>query len=144
MRFRPVVLILAVAGGSILAGCASSNGPEVTKVDQTVQRELADLAAGDGAGACALATPSGRTLLAAGTHDRCVDAINLISQSLAPQVKLGLRTAVVRKVTINAGTATVSPADITSTQGSLSGFLDPSAAPTVLTEQPDGSWLLAG
>ena len=35
-------------------------------------------------------------------------------------------------------------ADITSTQGSLSGFLDPASTPTVLVKQPVGSWKIAG
>lgn len=144
MRIRLLVLIATLLIGLLVAGCGSGNSADAQAVAKTVTQEFADLAAGNGAGACALATPGGQTLLASGTHHTCADAINLVSQNLPDQVRLGLRTAVVKKVTINGGSATVSPADITSTQGSLTGFLSPNSAPTVLTKQPNGAWQIAG
>jgi hypothetical protein len=139
-------VIAGLLAGGVLAGCGGgASAADAAKVAQTVKRELGYLAAGNGAAACALATPSGQTELAgASPSHTCAEAIDLVSQNLPPAVKLGLQTAVVKKVTINGGSATVSNADITSTQGNLSGFLGAGSAPTVLTEQPDGSWEIAG
>ncbi|HEY5198340.1 MAG TPA: hypothetical protein VIJ51_15070 [Solirubrobacteraceae bacterium] len=147
MQTRSSALVIAgLLAGGLVAGCAAGGSTaDAGKVAQTVTRELGDLAAGNGAAACALATPTGQTELAsASPNHKCAQAIELVSQNLTPAVRLGLKTAVVKKVTINGGSATVSNADITSTQGSLSGFLGPGSAPTVLTKQPDGSWEIAG
>ncbi len=132
--------------GLLGAGCGGADtGADAAKIKQTVTQELGDLARGDGPGACALATPTGQTELAsASPHKTCPEAITLVSQNLAPEVKQGLLSVKVNKVTITGGSATVNNADITSTQGTVSSFLDPASAPTVLVKQPDGSWKIAG
>jgi hypothetical protein len=139
-------LLAAVLAGGLLVGCGgSSNTADATKVAETVMHELGYLAEGNGSAACALATPTGQTELAsASPNHTCAQAINLVSQNLSAEVKLGLRTAEVKKVTVNGGSATVSNADITSTQGNLRSFLGPASAPTVLTKQPNGTWMIAG
>jgi hypothetical protein len=145
VRIRLTGLIATVVACGILAGCGSSDSADTAKIKRVVTQELSDLAAGNGAAACALATPAGQAQLASGsTAHTCAAAIDLASSRLPAQVKEGLRTAQIKKVTITNGSATVSDADITSTQGTLTGFLDPASAPTVLTEQPDGSWEIAG
>jgi len=139
-------VVATLLAGLLAAACGSvDTSADAAKIRQTVTKELGDLARGDGAAACALATPTGQTELAAGSPRKsCVEAINLVSQNLAPEVKQGLMTVQVNKVTITDGSATVSNADITSTQGSVASFLDPAATPTVLVKQPDGSWKIAG
>jgi hypothetical protein len=145
-RGRQWGAVAIVVGGLALGGCGSTdNTGDTAKIKQAVMAELGDLARGDGAAACALATPTGQTELAnASPHKTCIEAITLVSQNLAPEVKQGLLTAQVRKVTISGGSATVSNADITSTQGNASSFLNPASTPTVLVKQPDGSWKIAG
>jgi len=139
-------VVATLVAALLPAGCGSAeNAGDTAKIKQTVMAELGDLARGDGVAACALATPTGRTQLAKGSSSRkCTKAIMLVSQNLAPEVKQGLLSVQVNKVTISGGSATVSNADITSTQGSVSGFLDPASTPTVLVKQPDGSWKIAG
>jgi hypothetical protein len=127
-------------------GCGSTDTTaDAAKIKQTIMAELADLANGNGAAACALATPTGQTELAsASPHKSCAEAITLVSQNLSPDVKLGLQHAQVNKVVISGGSATVSNADITSSQGNAASFLNPATTPTVLVKQPDGSWKIAG
>ncbi len=139
-------VVATLLGGLLAAGCGSADtAADAAKIKQTVVQELGDLARGDGPAACALATPTGQTELAsASPHKTCPEAIALVSQNLAPEVKQGLLSVTVNKVTINGGSATVANADITSTQGNVSSFLDPATAPTVLVKQPDGSWKIAG
>jgi hypothetical protein len=135
-----------VLAGVLLAGCGSStSSADAAKIEQTVMAELADLANGNGAAACALATPTGQTELAsASPNHTCVAAIDLVSENLSPAIKQALLHAKVNKVVITGGSATVSNADITSTAGSLTSFLNPSTTPTVLVKQPNGSWEIAG
>jgi hypothetical protein len=143
---RHTWVLATLLAGLLSAGCGGvDTSGDAAKIRQTVTQELGDLARGDGPGACALATPTGQTELASGSpHKTCSEAITLVSQNLAPEVKQGLLSVKVNKVTISGGSATVSNADITSTQGSVSSFLDPASAPTVLVKQPDGSWKIAG
>lgn len=138
--------LATVVAGAVLAGCgATDTTADAAKIKQTIVSELADLANGNGAAACALATPTGQTELASGSpHKSCAEAITKVSQNLPADVKLGLQHAQVNKVVITGGSATVSNADITSTQGNASSFLTPASAPTVLVKQPDGSWKIAG
>jgi hypothetical protein len=135
-----------VVAGAVLAGCGGTDTTaDTTKITQTIMSELADLANGNGAAACALATPTGQTELAsASPHKSCAEAISIVSQHLTPDVKLGLQHAQVHKVVISGGSATVSNADITSSQGNATSFLNPTSTPTVLVKQPDGSWKIAG
>ncbi|HEX3873096.1 MAG TPA: hypothetical protein VHW26_03045 [Solirubrobacteraceae bacterium] len=145
MRIRLAGLTATLVTGCVLAGCGSSETADTAKIKRVVTSELADLAAGKGGAACALATPLGQAQLASGSSAHtCSAAIDEVSAHLSAAIKDGLRTAQVNKVTITGGSATVSDADITSTQGSLRGFLNPASAPTVLTKQPDGSWEIAG
>jgi hypothetical protein len=50
----------------------------------------------------------------------------------------------VGKVTLNGDHASIRAGQITTTQGSLKGFLQASAPPTKLARQSDGSWKIAG
>jgi hypothetical protein len=105
-------------------------------------REFTALANGDGATACSLTTAAGRTKLQnAVPGATCAQVVTLVSQRLPPNVKQGLRTARVNKVTINGNTATVQNSDISTGQGSLAGFTSGS---TTLMKQPDGTWLISG
>jgi hypothetical protein len=145
VRIRLAGPIATLLAGLVVGGCGTSESADTAKIKRVVTSELADLAAGKGGAACALATPLGQVQLASGSSAHtCSAAVDEASGKLSAEVKDGLRTAQVNKVTITGGSATVSDADITSTQGSLTGFLDPASAPTVLTKQPDGSWEIAG
>jgi hypothetical protein len=145
--------LLAAGAGTLivaLTGCGGGGGgggSDVTKVKQTLRRELVALATGDGATVCSLATASGRTKLEnAVPGASCEHVVQLVAQRLPESVKEGLRTAKIGRVTISGKTATVQDSDITSSKGSLAGFLQPGpgSAPTVLTKQPDGSWKISG
>ncbi|MGI8712940.1 MAG: hypothetical protein ACR2NR_07120 [Solirubrobacteraceae bacterium] len=127
-----------------VAGCGSAGAASV-QVKQTVRRALAALADGDGAGFCALATPSGQSLLAETQPGAtCDSVVDRISRELSPSVKLGLLHAQVAKVTVAGNRATVRAADIGSSRGTVKGFLQASAPPTNLTRQADGSWKISG
>jgi hypothetical protein len=146
--------LLAAGAGTLivaLTGCGGGGGggggSDVTKVKETLRRELAALANGDGATVCSLATASGRTKLEnAVPGASCEHVVQLVTQRLPEPVKEGLRTAKIGRVAISGKTATVQDSDITSSKGSLAGFLQPGpgSAPTVLTKQPDGSWKISG
>jgi hypothetical protein len=141
-----VGLITALLTGTLVAGCGGGGGgSDVTNVKQSLTRELAALADGDGATACSLATAAGQARLEqAVSGASCERVVKLLAERLPAQVKAGLRSAQINKVTVNGDTATVQDADITSTRGSLSGFLQPGSAPTVLKKQPDGTWKISG
>ena len=114
---------------------------------QTVEQFLQAVAAGDGITACALATPEGQAKLlqeVGQAGQACTSVVTFISAGLSQDTKYGLATATVNKVSFDGDTATVEDADITSTQGDLSTFLDPNSPPTLLTRQPDGTWKLSG
>jgi ketosteroid isomerase-like protein len=134
-----VALTIAACGGQ------SSGSTDVAKVKQTVVRELAALANGDGATACSLATASGRAKVqSAIAGASCEEVVKRFAQQVPQRVKDGMLTAKVKHVTIKGDTATVANADITSSRGTLAGFLQPGSAPTMLTKQADGSWKLSG
>ena len=142
-----VYIIVAVMAGGVVAGCGGTGGGEndVAKVKQTMTRELSALADGDGATVCALATPSGRAKLQNEVPGlSCPQIVTVAAQRLPSAIKQGLRNARVNKVTIHGDTATVQDADITSTQGALTGFLKPGSPPTILQKQSDGTWKIAG
>jgi hypothetical protein len=130
-----------------IAGCGGqgSGASDVAKVKQTLLREFAAVANGDGATACSLATASGRAKLQSAVPGAsCEEVVKVAAQRLPGSVKEGLLTAKVNRVTIRGETATVQDADITSSRGSLAGFLQPGSAPTTLTKQSDGSWKISG
>lgn len=136
------VVAIAVAG---CGGSASSQSGDVANVKQTIVRELAALANGDGAAACSLATASGRAQVEkAVPGSSCEQVVTIVAQHLPQSVKQGMLSAHVNRVSINGETATVQDADITSSQGSLKPFLTPGSAPTKLVKQSDGSWKISG
>jgi hypothetical protein len=138
---------LAVAAGIAAAGCgsASTDGASASKVKQTVRAALGDLAVGDGAGFCSLATRAERARLAtAFAAHSCPAAIHAVGSGLTPVHRAALRHAAVRTVTITGATATVRAADITTTSGSMKGFLSDDGKPTTLVRRADGGWMISG
>jgi hypothetical protein len=151
-------LAIALSVAAVAAGCGGGGGAARTsvtrsatgparagsatdRVRQTIHTAFVDLAHGDGARFCSLATRAGQSTLARSLPGyTCRNVISSISANLSPAQKTGLLHAVVGAVTISGVHATVSNAAITTTQGTLTGFLTASGAPTTLTRQPDGSW----
>jgi hypothetical protein len=137
----------AVAVVVAVAGCGGGGGgrADAAKVKQTVRRALAALADGNGRAFCVLATAGARAELARTTPGAsCPQVVRRISNQLSPAVKLGLRNARVGPVTIDGDRASIRAGNITSTQGTLKGFLQASAPPTRLSRQSDGTWKIAG
>ena len=136
-----LVVAAAVAG----CGGGGGGGADAAKVKQTVRQALTALADGNGPAFCALATAGAQAELARTTPGaRCPQVVRTITHQLSPQVKLGLRHARVGTVTINGDHASIRDGNITSTRGTLKGFLQASAPPTKLTRQSDGTWKIAG
>lgn len=137
-----VVLVVAVL---VLAGCGGGSGADAAQVKRTVQRALTALANGNGRAFCALATTGAQAELARTTPGAsCAGVVRRIGDQLSNQVKLGLRHARVGKVSLSGDHASIRAGDITSTRGTVKGFLQASAAPTKLIRQSDGSWKIAG
>jgi hypothetical protein len=137
-----IALLISACGGG---GGGSSEDENAVK--QTVEQFLHAVAAGDGITACALATPEGQAKLleeVGQPGQNCTSVVTFIVAGLSQETKDGLATATVGKVSIDGDTATVEDADITSSQGDLTTFLDPDSPPTLLTRQPDGTWKLSG
>jgi hypothetical protein len=133
----------AVAG----AGCGGNGagGTDAAKVKRTVRRALLALADGNGPAFCALATAGARAELARTTPGAtCSQVVRRITNQLSPRVKLALRHARVGSVTVHGDHASIRAGAITSTQGTLKGFLQASAPPTRLIRESDGSWKIAG
>ena len=134
-------LAVAVAG----CGGGGGGGADAAKVKQTVRQALAALADGNGRAFCVLATAGARAELARTTPGAgCPQVVRRITNQLSPAVKLGLRNARVGTVTIHGDNASIRAGDITSTRGTLTGFLQASAPPTRLSRQGDGTWKIAG
>jgi hypothetical protein len=128
-------MILPVA----LAACGSAS--DVQKIKETVTRQLAAIANGDGKTACSLATESGRKQLEGGGGASCEQVVAFLSRMMAGSLKEGLRTVRIKRVTINGDNATIQDADITSRRGNLVGFTQAGASTqTTLVKQSDGSW----
>jgi hypothetical protein len=129
-----------------LAACGSSSSSnDGAAVKQTMTRALHALATGDGTTLCSLATPAGRkTLAAALPHQSCPSIVKLVSAHLSPALREGLASVKVKRVTISGNRATISDTDITSSQGTLQGFIQPNSPPTQLTKESDGSWKISG
>jgi hypothetical protein len=135
-------LAVAVAG---CGGGGGGGGADAAKVKQIVRQALTALANGNGQAFCALATAGARAELARTTPGAgCPQVVKRISHQLSPAVKLGLRNARVGTVTIHGDHASIRAGDITSSRGSLKGFLQASAPPTRLARQSDGTWKIAG
>lgn len=131
-----------------LVGCGggrASDAADAAKIKRTVQRALAALADGNGPAFCALASAGARAELARTAPGAgCAGVVRRISRQLSDRVKLGLRHARVGKVSVSGSRATIRAGEITSTRGTLKGFLQASAAPTQLIRQADGGWRIAG
>jgi hypothetical protein len=144
--------LFVIAVGALIAACGSSSSSgsgsgssDVAAVKSTLQRAFRAVSAGDGPGFCSLATPAGqKTLARAIPNASCATVIRKVSTQLSPTQKAALNSIQIKKVKISGRRATVSAADITSTHGSLKGFLQPNSAPSVLTKQPDGTWKISG
>jgi hypothetical protein len=136
---------LGLAVAVAVAGCGGGSGADAAKVKQTVRRALTALADGNGPAFCALATAGAQAELARTTPGAgCPQVVRRISHQLSPKVKLALRNARVGTVTIKGDHASIRDGDITSTQGTLKGFLQASAPPTRLTRQSSGTWKISG
>jgi hypothetical protein len=146
VRSLSIRLLAAVAVSAALVACGGgSSNNDAAQVKQTVSRAFSALATGDGATLCSLATPAGQKELASGLpHSTCSAVVKLVSEHLSPQQKAGLESVQVKKVVVNGNHATVSDADLTTTRGTLKGFINPTSPPTKLTKQSDGSWKLSG
>jgi hypothetical protein len=142
-------LLAALAVSSALVACggssSSNSSADAANVKQTITKAFRALATGDGATLCSLATPEGQKTLAASLpHASCSDVVKLVSEHLSAQQKAGLESITIKKVQINGNQATVREADISSTQGTLKGFLASDSPPTKLTKESDGTWKLSG
>jgi hypothetical protein len=141
-------LAAALSVGVVVAGCGGSSGSgssDTAKVKQSVESAFTALANGNGSGFCSLATPSGQATLAkALPGSSCAKVVTLVSEHLSALQKAGLRNAHVNKVTISGDHATVKDSDISTSQGTLKGFLNTGDKPTMLTKGSDGSWKLSG
>jgi hypothetical protein len=140
----PLVAVVAVLVALGATGCGGSDPHAIVHVKQTVRAALAAVAAGNGPAFCDLATPHVQaTLAATDPGSSCADVVDRLGDQLSAEVKLGMSTAVVHDVVVLGDRATVHAADISSTQGVLSGFLEPQAPPTTLTRQRDGQWKIS-
>ncbi|HZE06310.1 MAG TPA: hypothetical protein VE127_13855 [Solirubrobacteraceae bacterium] len=146
MIVRRLPLAAAVAAGAVAAGCGSTHSDAgATQVKRTVRTALTDLAAGRGAQFCLLVTPSERAHLARTfARHSCGRAMHALAAGLSPAHRMALRHARVTTVTISGARATVSSDAITTTNGSLKGFLNDHGTPTTLVRQSNGRWLIAG
>jgi hypothetical protein len=143
LRLR-LAAVLSVA--IVAAGCGGSSGgsSDSAKVKQTIQGAFTDLANGNGKAFCSLATAAGQATLAKTLPGAsCAKVVALVSKRLSAQQKTGLRNARVGKVTISGSGATVKSSDISTSKGTLKGFLSSSDKPTTLAKQSDGSWKLS-
>jgi hypothetical protein len=138
--------LAATAVSLMIASCGgSSSSNDVAGVQQTVTRVLHALGKEDGTTVCSLATKAGQAVLAkAVPNSTCVQVVDLVSAHLSPAQKAGLESAKVGQVKIDGSHATVPDHAITSSKGSLKGFLEAGSAPTRLTKQADGSWKISG
>ncbi|HEY2260332.1 MAG TPA: hypothetical protein VGH45_11495 [Solirubrobacteraceae bacterium] len=140
---KPWIRVLAVGTVSLsIVGCGGSG--DTSQVQQTVTKVLHALGSGDGATVCSMATRAGQAALANAGHSSCQRVVGLVSDHLTPAQKAGLQSAKVGKVKIDGSHATVPASAITSSKGSLKGFLQSDSAPTQLTKQSDGTWKLSG
>ena len=138
-------LAAALSVAIVVAGCGGGGGSsDAAKVKQTVTSAFIALATGNDSGFCSLATAAGQATLAKTVKgSTCAKVVTLVSEHLSAEQKTGLRNARVNKVTISGDHATVKNSDISTSKGTLKGFLA-AGAPTMLTKESDGSWKLSG
>jgi ketosteroid isomerase-like protein len=137
--------LAALCAAAGLVGCGGSSGSsaDTAAVQQTVTKVLHALGSGDGATVCSLATKDGQAALAkALPHSTCPQVVDLVSAHLSSAQKQGLQSAKVGKVKVDGDHASVPSSAITTSKGTLKGFLQ--GAPTKLTKQSDGSWKISG
>lgn len=144
-RLFCALALCALVGACGSSSSASSTADNATQVKHTLTTVFHALASGDGKTLCSLATPQGRQRLAAALpHTSCAGIVKLVTAHLSHAQKAALASIQIKKVTVHGSVATVSDTAITSTRGSLAGFIQPGSAPTTLTKQPDGSWKISG
>lgn len=127
------------------AGCGGGGtNPQQARVERTVQGALADIARGDGAAFCALATPAAQRQLAAVLPGRnCAGFIHLLAEQMTPAHRRSLLHARVTRVTVHGAAASVSSHDITSPDGKLRGYLSAHSV-THLQRDATGTWRISG
>jgi hypothetical protein len=141
---RWIRALAAAAVSLTVVGCGSSGSGDTGQVQQTVSKVLHALGSGDGATLCSLATKAGQADLAKAGHSTCPKVVKRVSDQLSPAQKAALQSAKVGKVKVDGTHATVPASAITSSKGSLKGFLQSGSAPTQLTKQSDGTWKISG
>ncbi len=140
------LLSVVALSGALLAGCGSSRGPsgDASHAANTLTRAFHALGVGDGGTVCSLATPAGqKTLASAVPGSTCPKVVALVSAHLTSKQKAALGSVRVKNVTVAGNLATVRAKDISSTQGSFTGFLSSKSAPTTLAKQSDGTWKIS-
>jgi len=140
---NPRIRALAAAVVALsLAGCGSSS--DAVQVRQTVASALHALGSGDGAGFCSEATQVGQTKLARTVPgSTCPQVIELVGKHLSPAQKSALQSVKVGPVTIRGDQASVTASAITSSRGTLKGFLQKGSPATLLTKS-GGTWKISG
>jgi hypothetical protein len=124
-----------------LPGCGFQTSGEEQAVRRTMQRELVAMANGDGTTVCALATSHARARLGRAVRRiSCPRAVAYANRFIPPAVKLGMRNATIGKVIVSGGVALVYDDQITSSQGTLEGFVTPGSPPTILLLDQTGTW----
>ncbi len=130
--------VVALSG----AGCGSSS--DVVQIRQTVARALHAIGSGDGAGFCSLATRVGQAKLARTVPgSTCAQVVQLVGEHLSPVQKSGLQSVKVGQVMIKGDQASVTASAITSSRGTLEGFLQKGSSATLLTKS-GGTWKISG
>lgn len=135
--------LAATVAAAALAGCGG--GGDVAKIQQTVARVLGALGRGDASTVCSSATAAGQAAFAKVLpNSTCTEVVTLVSDHLSPAQKAALESARIGKVEVHGDHASVPNTSITSTKGSLRGFLQAGSAPTQLTNESDGTWKISG
>jgi hypothetical protein len=137
---RSIVAALAVA--LALTGCGGRS--DADKAKEALTTFMAAIARGDGKTACGLADAAGRQRLVTAAKGRlsCESVVAAIATRIPPDVRTGLENAEIRRVTVRGNTATVDDADITSSKGRLSGFLNGDTPEKLVKE--GGRWKVSG
>jgi len=146
-RRNRVIAAIIAATALALSGCGGGGGnsADIAKVKQTITRVLGGLGSGDAATVCSSATTAGQAALAkALPNSTCTKVVTLVSDHLSAGQKTALKSVRIGKVEVHGDRATVPNTSISSTKGSLRGFLRAGSAPTRLTKGSDGTWKISG
>jgi hypothetical protein len=141
-----IALAIAAIGANATAqasAAASNRNGDRAAAAHTYTAFLAAFADGNGTRTCSLMTASGQRKLTQGAlpgkRPSCKDFIANVSFGIPNKIKLGLRTAVVKRVTLQGNLASIRDADVTSRRGTLQGFFDPKDhTPTRLVKTSSG------